>query len=123
MHGFIQLAVVRFLEHLERAYADGAEHLEICNGKRRGIYVDAADSDRRASTRRLDLVGVACLDCLRDVFCRSRRMFTINSDKTLMADAACKDVYFLLQLVHRQDAALLFSIPFAEAAVPASVHA
>ena len=56
--------VVRLLEDLERADADFVENLQVLDGERGGVDVDAADADGRAGLRRLDLAVVARLDRL-----------------------------------------------------------
>ena len=50
-------------------------------------------------------------------------MLAVNCDEALMADATCEDVDFLLEFVHRKDAAFLLSVALAETAVAAAVHA
>ena len=50
-------------------------------------------------------------------------MLAVDGDESLVADSAREDVDLLLELVHREDAALLLVVPLAEAAVAAAVHA
>ena len=123
VHLFVEFAVVSFLEDLERANADGAEDFQIGDGERRGIHIDAADAHFRASARCGHLTVVARFDCLGDVFGRGRRMFAIDGDEALVADAAGEDVNFFFEFIHRQDATLLKSVAFAEATIAAAVHA
>ena len=123
VHGLVELAVVRLLEDLERADANRAQHLQVGDGKRRGVHVHAADRVEPARTRRGDLARVARLDRLGDVLGRGRRMLAVDGDEALVADAPGEDVQLILQLVHREDAALLQGVALAEAAVFAAVHA
>ena len=123
MHRLVEFAVVRLLEHLEGADADLVQHPEILHRQRGGVHVHAADPDGRARLRRLDRAVVAGLDGLGDVFRGGRGMFAIDGDEPLVSDAAGEHVHLLLQLVHRQHAALLQIVAVAEAAVLAPVHA
>ena len=50
-------------------------------------------------------------------------MFAVDRDEALVADAAREDVDFFLEFIHRQDAALLKGVAFAEATIAAAVHA
>ena len=123
VHLLVELAVVRLLEDLEGADADGPQHAQIRDRQRRGVHVHAADAVHRARLRRRDLAVVAGLDRLGDVFRGRRWMFAVHRDEALVADAPREDVDLLLELVHRQHAALLQFVALAEAAVPAAVDA
>ena len=123
MHGFVELAVVRLLEHLERADAHFVQHAEVGDGERGGVHVHAADAHGRAGLRGLDLAFVTGLDRLGDVVGGRGGMFAVDGDEAFVSDAARENVDFLLELVHREDAALLVFVAAAEAAVAAAVHA
>ena len=123
VHLLVKFAVVSFLENLESSNADRAEDFQIGDWERRGIHVDAADANFRASARCGHLTVVARLDCLGDVFGRGRRVFAIDGDEALVANAASEDVNFFLEFIHRQHAALLKGVAFAEATITTTVHA
>ena len=122
VHLRVDLVVVGLLEDLERADAGLVDDLEVVDGHRRGVDVDAADLVLRAGDAARHLGRVDGGEGVGDEARAGHRVLAVDGHHALVADPDHR-LRLALDFLHREAAALLLVVVEREAAVAAAVHA